>query len=185
MRADKLRRYLGATAERLQARTVTLARRVYFAGTSRRWQGAVAFLSLTEHPETAAHARAYLLSEDDFAVLFAGENGTGELRRPLEGLGLTAGNWAEIALPWGNPTLGKYNAVVRLADLEGVPAYTLTTCRLLDLGPPAPDYLDVIVDGLVEHIGADAAHRYGAALIAHEPGDNQRYISAEPTPEPG
>ncbi len=56
---------------------------------------------------------------------------------------LNVDDWAQLDVPMSD-SLGKYDAILRLPDIDGIPAYTFTTARLLPLGDPAPAYRELI-----------------------------------------
>ena len=51
---------------------------------------------------------------------------------------------------------GNYNALLRLPDVDAVPAVVLTTARALDAAAPPGCYLEVVRAGLVERGFTDA-----------------------------
>ena len=104
----------------------------------------MAFLSLTAD-ERPSLGRAYLLRSDQVVDIAAQENG--EIAAlPIDRLPLPT---EHIELP----TRGKYNALLRLEDIDGTPAVALTTSRLLRRGIPTPAYVAVIEQGLGEMDG--------------------------------
>ncbi len=145
-----------------QSRLVRLNRGVYFAGISRRWGGPVAFLSLTAD-ERRSLGRAYLLRSDQVVDIAAQENGEiaalpiDRLPPPTEHIEL--------------PTRGKYNALLRLEDIDGTPAVALTTSRLPRRGSPTPAYVAVIEQGLGEMDGVSRGEirRYVDGLLSGIP----------------
>jgi hypothetical protein len=124
-----------------QVRSIRFNRDVYFAGDSARWGGPVAFVSLTPGDRTS-FGRAYLLEWGQVVDVASQENGEvaalpiGRLPSPM----------AHVELP----TQGKYNALLRLEDLDGTPAVAFTTVRPLRRGMPTPAYAAVIEQGLGE-----------------------------------
>lgn len=140
-----LMRYLDPTAQPTAARWLTIPHRRYFAGVSARWNGGVAFVELTAQPEVQTTARAYLLSMSHLAQIVRGENrAEGRIHLPDMG-NLDVGDWARCVLPESSdPTRNKYDALVRLADIDGVPAVTVSTAHRLVRRNPSPEYRDAI-----------------------------------------
>jgi len=127
-------------------RWIELDRPLRFRGTSPRWGGAVAFLDLEPRPGTATPARAWLLGVDQILGIVAQES-----RRPDDVprsvlADLAPGAWARVGT-------GRYDALLRLDDLEGRLALTVTTTRTLahlPEGEPVPAYLATIAAGRAE-----------------------------------
>ena len=108
----------------LAERHVSIAHRLYFGGHSIRWDGAVAFVSIVHDPEAACMARAYLISGAQLVDLIRQENRAATYAwHPTH---LPAAAHEHVELPVGD---GNYNALLRLPDVEAVPAVTLTTAR--------------------------------------------------------
>lgn len=130
-------------------RGLTIPHALYFAGSSRRWGGAaVAFVRLTREAALASFARAYLISRSQLDHVCAQENGVKRGSRDWPDLDDVApGQW--IALP----VTGKYDALLRLDDVEGRPAFTLTTSRPLERGDPSEEYTGIILRAVAELSG--------------------------------
>jgi hypothetical protein len=156
--------YAGCRDPRDPARTegVEVAGALVFAGTSRVWDGGMAFYDRTARGVVAC--RGYLVTVEQFADVAAQE-----LRRPPGGefahdlVGLLPD--LESVVTTGR---GLYETVVRLGDRDGVPMFTVTHHDVRSLAPAAPSaaYLRWISTGLREAHGYDAARtaRYlGAA----------------------
>ena len=124
-------------------RWITLDRTVTFRGRSRRWDGGVAFLDLDPTPGTATPARAWLLGLDQVAELVAQE---ARLAGPPD-LGAVAASPPGATLAVGG---GWYDTVLRLPDLDGTPALTVTTAQPLPRAEPTPAYLAVVAAGHAE-----------------------------------
>lgn len=141
-----------------QARSIRFDRGVYFAGDSRRWGGPVAFVELTPGERTS-FGRAYLLGWEQVVDVASQENDE-VAPLPIDRL---PSPMAYIELP----TQGKYNALLRLEDLDGAPAVTLTTARSLRRGTPTPAYAAVIEQGLgeMDEISPAEIHRYMVRLL--------------------
>ncbi|MBD8505114.1 hypothetical protein HT102_01240 [Hoyosella sp. G463] len=140
------------TVPPLDTRCLWLDHALYFAGHSQRWTGAVAFVDPAPAPRgQGSCGRGYLIQLDHFTHVAAEENGaTGCSWTP---------DWAIIimrvgdcaALPvhsHGEPWRGKYNVALRLPDIDGTPALTLTTARDLGVGQPSTAYLQLIENGV-------------------------------------
>ena len=136
---------------------------VYFAGASRNWGGAVAFCGLVPAPEPATTARAYAVSVDELTTVLAQENG----RRSR--------SW-EVPVSLADDGFGgKYNAVLRLPDIDGAPAFTVTTSHVLPLADPAPEYLEVITAARADRPAADLVDAWVAPGMT---GDNREYLAS-------
>ncbi|QYG92152.1 histone deacetylase [Iamia sp. SCSIO 61187] len=124
-------------------RWLALDRRVTFRGTSRRWGGGVAFLDLDPTPGTETPARAWLLALDQVADLVAQEARLATAPHP-DALGAIP--------PGGRFALGGgwYDTVLRLSDVEGRPALTVTTAQPLPATEPTSAYLSTLAAGLAE-----------------------------------
>lgn len=137
----------------------------YFAANSGRWQnGGIAFLSLNE-PEVPASTtlKAYLVTPEQFARVTLAENGMGWSaggRRLEFDWDIPVGSNSEPQLETNikmRPgatffrSLAIYNAMVRLNDIDGRPAYTITTNQKFNFSTPSKEYMDVIWGGLAEN----------------------------------
>jgi hypothetical protein len=188
MRLSRLRKYIDDQqadqehefVEMLESRRLLhVDRTLYFAGVSKTWGGAVAFLSLTRGGETPAVA--YLMHPQSFVQLAGGENGSALQAVELDITGLAAGHWRPLPVyPGGDPRRGKYNALLRLDDIDGMPAVTLTTYRDLALGEPTDDYLAAIRAGMTEAVGPNDGYFDGllqAAVSRSRSGRNTGYTN--------
>ncbi|WP_149359665.1 hypothetical protein [Lolliginicoccus suaedae] len=132
------------------ARSLWLQHRLYFAGHSHRWTGSVAFVD----PRPAPHGqhscgRAYLIELDQFTHVAAEENGAPECPWEPHWPTLPIGGTASLPVdPHGEPERAKYNVALRLPDIDGTPALTLTTARDLPRGQPSTAYLQLIENGV-------------------------------------
>lgn len=120
------------------SRWIQLDHELFFAGESSRWGGSVAFLSVDQGREPSV-GRAYMLSWEQFLHLAAHEN---SVRQPdwwsLGPDSLRACSW--LRLPVG----AKYDALMRLPDIDGLAAYTISTARSLEKSRPTEPYLAVL-----------------------------------------
>jgi hypothetical protein len=137
--------------------------RLVFAGTSRVWDGGMAFYDRTATGTVAC--RAYLVTAEQFADVAAQE-----LRRPPGGE-FAHDLWGLLPDIASVVTTGRglYETVVRLGERDRVPMFTITHHDVGSLPPTAPSaaYLRWISAGLRE------AHGYDAARTA-------RYLAAAP-----
>ena len=176
---DRFTRYLGdedgdGRPGRLVSRWVDFDYPVYFAGASRNWGGAVAFCGLVPAPEPAASARAYAVSIDELTTVLAQENGRRSLSWELPDT--EVGEWTPLPVSLADDGFGgKYNAVLRLPDIDGAPAFTVTTSHVLPLADPAPEYLEVITAARADRPAADLVDSWVAPGMT---GDNREYLAS-------
>jgi hypothetical protein len=130
-------------AEVLDDRPVRVPHRLYFARTSRNWNGGgVAFLDLDlDRTEPApTYGRAWLITPDQLDHLATEENAGKDTTVPAAALR-------------GGPTdlrdEGWYRTMLPLGDLDGIPAVTLTG-RPKPPRSPDPAYLATVRAGLAE-----------------------------------
>jgi hypothetical protein len=181
----RLGQYLDVPGEPSAAADITtrwldLNRHLYFAGDSRRWGGPVAFLALTPG---GAHtvAKAYRLTRTQFTTVVRAENGNPDLTVDTARLGLTVNEWAELPVEQDRYR-GKYNAILRLPDIDNEPCFTVTTSRSFDVRPPTDEYAQTIVAGLSDRLGAEAAQAYVAGYASHsDGGSNATHLGVSPT----
>lgn len=135
----------------LAERHVSIAYRLYFGGHSIRWDGPVAFVRIDRDPEAACMARAYLISGAQLVDLIRQENRAATYEwHPTH---LAAAIHDHVELPVGD---GNYNALLRLPDVDAVPAVALTTARDFDAAQPPERYQAVVRRGLLERGLTDA-----------------------------
>lgn len=120
---------------------------LYFAGVSQRWTGSSAFVS----PEIGSErslAHAYLIEDSQFAHLAAIENAVEAV--PLVAPdSIAVGTCAVLQIDrQGDTFRGKYDALLRLPDINGTPAVTVTSSSVRERGTPADRYLDTIRRGI-------------------------------------
>lgn len=122
---------------------VWLPYELYFGGSSQTWDGSpVAFISLTRSDDERTLGRAYLMARSALDSVLEAEHLRIATTWDFDVLQLPAGGWCPI------PTRAKYNAVMRLDDIEQTPAFTITSARWFTGGTPNADYLSVCRDGL-------------------------------------
>ncbi len=176
---DRFTRYLGdedgeGRPAGLVSRWVDFDYPVYFAGTSRNWGGAVAFCGLVPAAEPATSARAYAVSVDELTTVLAQENGRRSLSWALPDS--EVGEWTPLPVSLADDGFaGKYNAVLRLPDIDGSPAFTVTTSHVLPLADPTPEYLEVITTARADRAAADLVEAWVAPSVS---GDNREYLAS-------
>jgi hypothetical protein len=149
------RMYPGCRNPAAPARTegVLVPGSLVFAGASKVWGGGSAFYN--PHAPGRLAARAYLVTPDQL-----GDVAAQEMWREPGGtfaLELTALLPDVAELHTLGP--GRYETVVRLGELDGMPMYTVTHGTVADLEPVAPtaSYLRWIATGLIEAHGWELA----------------------------
>lgn len=168
-RWEGLRRYLGDGAPAPRSRWITIPHALYFAGSSRRWDGGVAFVGLPTGPPTPA--RAWHLTTAQLHAVAVAENGVPELPPPPDPHGIPVGRAGLLAVELSpDGTLGKYDALLRLPDIAGAPAVTLTTSRRLPPRPPGAAYLAACRTGLAGRVPDVDAHLAAAVARGAPPG---------------
>lgn len=145
---ERFAQYLATTAQdprvsHRRARWVTIDHALYFAGTSKTWGGPVAFVSVLRDQSVRTRGLARLLEWKDVETIARKENGAEEDETVLPTDLPDQGKWTQLDVTMDD-TKGKYNALLRLADIDGVPAVTLTTLRSLPLGTPTSRYRELI-----------------------------------------
>ncbi len=125
-------------------RPLDIPHRLYFAGNSTTWGGSPCFVDIVESPATPTHARAYLITWEQFEDVVAQENG-----RPTSPLGLAFDDLVAGASIRVGP--GRYEHLLCLGRHDGIPVVTFTSPRTMtDVEPGAPSsmYLKVMIAGL-------------------------------------
>lgn len=137
-------------------RWLEIAHPVTFRGRSRRWGGGVAFLGLAPEQGVSTGVRAWSLTAPQLLGIAAQEAGLGS-DPPATILGrlCSPGDTAPIGGGW-------YDTLLRLDDIDGAAALTVTTSQDLPPEDPTPAYLATIARGRAEHaagaeVGADEA----------------------------
>lgn len=133
-------------------RWVTLDRAIAFRGRSRRWRGGVAFLERHPTPGTATPARAWLLGLDQVAELAAQEGRLALAPDPADLAAIPSGGALGLGGGW-------YDTVVRLDDIDGRLALTVTTGQALPEAAPTAAYLATIDAALSARGGGPTAPR--------------------------
>ncbi|MGV8874376.1 MAG: hypothetical protein ACOH2Q_17720 [Rhodococcus sp. (in: high G+C Gram-positive bacteria)] len=179
-----------STALPAEERWLWIDHPLYFAGVSRRWAGSSAFVSLTSNPANRSLAHAYLIDRDQFSHLAAVENVVESIDvRAAETL--ASGEWAQLAVDReGERFRGKYDALLRLPNIDDRPAFTLTSSIVREPGEPSSRYLSTIRRGLVSattdlDVDAylDAAIGRSAELTSTHRGSSSTAARCSPTTE--
>ncbi|QII05496.1 hypothetical protein BH93_09005 [Rhodococcoides fascians A25f] len=122
---------------------------LYFAGVSRRWTGASAFVSTKVDPANRSVAHGYLIERTQFAHLAAVENVVAAIDVGATET-LAVGQWSQLEVDReGESFRGKYDALLRLPDIDGIPAFTLTSSIVREPGAPSSRYRSTIRRGLL------------------------------------
>jgi hypothetical protein len=120
---------------------------LYFAGVSQRWTGSAAFVS-TETGDVPSIAHGYLVEHGQFAHLLAVENVV-ETIDSVDPTAIAVGDYALLDIDRrGESFRGKYDAVLRLPDIDGIPAVTVTSATVRERGTPADRYVQTIRRGV-------------------------------------
>jgi hypothetical protein len=115
----------------------------YFASSSQTWDGSpVAFVSLHAQADGGTPGRAYLIDRDRFADLIAAEHRADRLKWDFDIFSVRPESWVPL------PTRAKYNAILRLPDIDDIPAFTISTSRDFERGRPSDAYLATLRKGL-------------------------------------
>lgn len=137
---------------------------LYFAGVSRRWTGSSAFIS----PEVGSGeslAHAYLIEEEQFVHLVAVENAV-DAAPPIDPTSVDVGTFRVLDIDrQGESFRGKYDALLRLPDIDRTPAVTVTSSTMRERGMPADSYIDTIKRGVESSPFAIDADCYLAEAI--------------------
>lgn len=108
--------------------------RLYFARFSQRWNGGIAFIEYDE--SHSGKCVAWLIQSEQYKDIYCQENG------------LASGTWDDV----DSEDDLLYGKVIRLDDLEGVPALTFTSPTVWDEErKPSEAYLHCLMTGLMEH----------------------------------
>ena len=144
----------------LEARAVSIAGRLRFAGESSMWGGGMAFFRPGD--EGVVHARAYLMRLEQLGDLVAQET-RHPVGRPLvlAAHGPTRHGLSQV-----------YDVVLDLGDLDGHRMLTLSSTHDHPVRPPSEAYVRTMLDGLATGFGLDpeARIRYLAGLEGMAPG---------------
>jgi hypothetical protein len=127
-------------------RALDIPHRLYFAGHSKAWNGSPCFIDTVESPATPTHARAYLITWEQFEDVVAQENGRSTSPIDLELGDLAAG----FSIRLGR---GRYENMLCLGSLDEIPVVTFTspwTMAEAHTGTPSSSYLKMMVTGLRE-----------------------------------
>lgn len=120
---------------------------LYFTGSAESWGGSPCFVDLVRSLDGGpTHGRAYLITWEQFEDVVAQENGRRTSRIDFDHDGLAAGSSVRLGP-------GRYETLLCLGVLEGLPVVTITSPRRMtdtEPGAPSPTYLNVIITGLRE-----------------------------------
>lgn len=141
--------------------------RLYFAGESTVWSGAVAFVETAPSAPagTETLVRLYRITWEQFVDVHAQDNWSGTQSRGLPTLSVLR---SQRVMTVGS---GWYDTLVHLGDREEEPVITFTSCgpaTIGDLAPPADAYVETMAKGLSESHGLCASEI--AAYVAAAPG---------------
>lgn len=165
---DRLRRYIGGGPPP-PSRWCRIPHALYFAGASRRWEGGVAFVEVAAGTARSP-ARAWRLTPDRLLAIVSGENGLAIAGLP-DSAEMTPGEVVTLPVALSEDgTRGKYDAVLRLPDIDGRPAVTVTTSRDLPRRPPGDAYLAAVLAGFADGGPDDAEEHLRAAVRRSSPG---------------
>lgn len=148
-------------------RWLKIPHRLFFAGRSIRWDGTVAFVELSHAADDFALSRAFEISWSQFLHIAAGENGVKDLGWETDPALLPVGGWARLPVP------SKYDAVLRVPDVDGAIALTITTGRRLEMAPPPDAYLQLVRSSLLCSADPAEVDSYLAAAIGRSRGEAQ------------
>jgi hypothetical protein len=152
-------------------RPLDIDHRLYFAGFAEPWGGAPCFVDTVESPDTPTHARAYLITWEQFEDVVAQENG-----RPTSRIDLDRGDLgAGFGIRLGS---GRYENLLCFGRRDdGFPVMTITspwTMSDAQLAAPSPAYLKVMITGLRQSHGmSDDAI---VAYLAAAPGCSEQLV---------
>src|SRR5258708_7844443 len=127
------------------ARPVSLNFDLYFAGNSRSWGGAPAFIR-RGNSNSIVYGRMYLITDDQFNDVVLQEND-----EPVDGTRFVPpfeqlAEEKEFALA-GNRL---YGHLMNIGKQDKCPVITFTTMRDLPIGVPSEAYLKIIISGIKE-----------------------------------
>lgn len=130
-------------------RRTTLPYRLYFAGASETWsKGGVAYLDPRKEASRKTHGRLFLITQEQFAEVFAQVNSPGGRGRPTT----PSIDFAQLGKK-GKLTVGKgwYDQLISLGEADGHPIITMTSAGVKDPAA-APDhaYLRTLLCGILE-----------------------------------
>lgn len=140
-------------SRKLTSYRVSLPHEVFYAGSSYRWKGGIAYLDVDKRTRPCSY-RAYGITGHEFESLFSDENGFHSDPLP----------WDEVLENRDTYTSAYfYSRVVNLGKIDGVPALTFTTAtprssfapatstvKYGKLNPPGKPYIDVMNTGRAE-----------------------------------
>ena len=157
--APGARRALPGARDRRQPdswRALRVPGHLLFSGHSQTWGGAPAFFEPAppaEDPGAQVFTRAWRLAWDQFEDVMAQENGRHSIALDVESDALVEGFSVPVSP-------GRYDRLVCLGTLEGLPVLTCTAPgppQAVTPATPSPEYLAHIVTGLRETFDLDDA----------------------------
>ena len=176
------RKTIGPNTSR-QTRWVELEHhQIYFAGKSKTWDGAVAFCALKSEQPRPFPVKAHRLQLERLSVVAAKENGYSSIAwDPASVFDLRINEWLPLPVALAKDGFaGKYNAILRLPDIDGIRAFTLSTSHVLPIDQPASAYIELIVAALTNHIGAARAHSLLKKAVSSDLPDNRAFVGCDP-----
>jgi hypothetical protein len=175
------RKTIGLNTSR-QTRWVELEHhQIYFAGKSKTWNGAVAFCALRSEQPHPFPVKAHRLQLERLSVVAAKENGYSSIAWDPAGVfDLKINEWLPLPVALAKDGFaGKYNAILRLPDIDGIRAFTLSTSHVLPIDQPASAYIELIVAALTNHIGAARAHSLLKKAVSSDLPDNRAFVGCD------
>jgi hypothetical protein len=162
-----------------QDRPLDIPHPLYFAGTARPWGGSPCFVDPVPGPEGPTRGRAYLITWEQFEDVVAQENGRPTSPVDLDLAEMTEGDSLRIGP-------GRYETLLYLGRLEGLPVVTITSPRAMtdpEPGAPSAAYLKVMITGLREaHAMSDDAI---VAYLGSARGCSEALVVSALGPRPG
>ncbi|WP_089247224.1 hypothetical protein [Rhodococcoides kyotonense] len=157
-----------------QDRWMWIDHALYFAGVSQRWTGSGAFVS-TQSGSDPSVAHGYLIEHGQLAHLLAVENVVDDIVAP-DPTSIDVGGYAHLDIDRrGEAFRGKYDAVLRLPDIDGIPAVTVTSSIVREHGTPSARYVATIRRGLESSpLELDVDAYLSRAIRTNAAGSDQR-----------
>jgi hypothetical protein len=142
----------------------------------------VAFCALKSEQSRPFPVKAHRLQLEELSVVAAKENGYGSIAwDPARAFDLEINEWLPLPVALAKDGFaGKYNAILRLPDIESVRAFTLSTSHVLPIDQPASAYIELIVAALTNRIGAARAHSLLKRAVSTDLTDNRIFVGCDP-----